>query len=260
MIDNVNVLNNVPYIRDVISTVQGDTVKRTDMQGIQDVYYAWKKVYKVLQNDGKYTPQYAFLEALRSTSALTGIPIKSITKDALAIIDTAVGSLSGVGEYEATKMKYGLSLKDNKSLYVSMMMNATEAGDKELADKIKRDLLDAGYTEDDIEKQMNQEVNKEIKDNIDIISAADKYDYQDKESRDAFEEEVNAYIELKKKAGKSEKDALQSVKTKLSSHYKEMYQKGDQKTKKEVVDKCNRFRYNGNAIFKGSEYKSWAKK
>lgn len=260
MIDNVNVLNNVPYIRDVISTVQGDTVKRTDMQGIQDVYYAWKKVYKVLQNDGKYTPQYAFLEALRSTSALTGIPIKSITKDALAIIDTAVGSLSGVGEYEATKMKYGLSLKDNKSLYVSMMMNATEAGDKELADKIKRDLLDAGYTEDDIEKQMNQEVNKEIKDNIDIISAADKYDYQDKESRDAFEEEVNAYIELKKKAGKSEKDALQSVKTKLSSHYKEMYQKGDQKTKKEVIDKCNRFRYNGNAIFKGSEYKSWAKK
>lgn len=260
MIDNVNILNSVPYVRDVISTVQGNTVKRTDMQGIQDVYYAWKKVYKAMQKTGKYTPQYAFLEALRSTSALTGIPIKSITRDALSIIDTTVSSLSGAGEYEATKIKYSLSLKDNKSLYVSMMMNATEAGDKALADKIKRDLLDAGYTEDDIEKQMNQEVNKEIKDNIDIISAADKYDYQDKESRDAFEEEVNAYIELKKKAGKSEKDALQSVKIKLSSHYKEMYQKGDQKTKKEVVEKCNRFRYNGNAIFKGSEYKSWAKK
>ena len=260
MIDNVNILNSVPYVRDVISTVQGNTVKRTDMQGIQDVYYAWKKVYKAMQKTGKYTPQYAFLEALRSTSALTGIPIKSITRDALSIIDTTVSSLSGAGEYEATKMKYGLSLKDNKSLYVSMMMNATEARDKELVDKIKRDLMDAGYTEDDIEKQMNQEVNKEIKDNIDIISAADKYDYQDKESRDAFEEEVNAYIELKKKAGKSEKDALQSVKIKLSSHYKEMYQKGDQKTKKEVVEKCNRFRYNGNAIFKGSEYKSWAKK
>ena len=260
MIDNVNILNSVPYVRDVISTVQGNTVKRTDMQGIQDVYYAWKKVYKAMQKTGKYTPQYAFLEALRSTSALTGIPIKSITRDALSIIDTTVSSLSGAGEYEATKMKYGLSLKDNKSLYVSMMMNATEARDKELVDKIKRDLMEAGYTEDDIEKQMNQEVNKEIKDNIDIISAADKYDYQDKESRDAFEEEVNAYIELKKKAGKSEKDALQSVKIKLSSHYKEMYQKGDQKTKKEVVEKCNRFRYNGNAIFKGSEYKSWAKK
>lgn len=260
MIDNVNILNSVPYVRDVLSTVQGNTVKRTDMQGIQDVYYAWKKVYKAIQKTGKYTPQYAFLEALRSTSALTGIPIKSITKDALAVIDTAVGSLSGTGEYEATKMKYGMSLKDNKSLYVSMMMNASEAGDKALADKIKQDLLDAGYTEDDIEKQMNQEVNKEIKDNIDIISAADKYDYQDKESRDVFEEEVSAYIELKKKAGKSEKDALQSVKTKLSSHYKEMYQKGDQKTKKEVIEKCNRFRYNGNAIFKGSEYKSWAKK
>lgn len=260
MIDNVNILNSVPYVRDVISTVQGNTVKRTDMQGIQDVYYAWKKVYKAMQKTGKYAPQYAFLEALRSTSALTGIPIKSITRDALSIIDTTVSSLSGAGEYEATKMKYGLSLKDNKSLYVSMMMNATEAGDKALADKIKRDLMDAGYTEDDIKKQMNQEVNKEIKDNIDIISAADKYDYQDKESRDAFEEEVSAYIELKKKAGKSEKDALSSVKTKLSSHYKEMYQKGDQKTKNEVIEKCNRFRYKGNAIFKGTEYKNWAKK
>ena len=260
MIDNVNILNSVPYVRDVISTVQGNTVKRTDMQGIQDVYYAWKKVYKAMQKTGKYTPQYAFLEALRSTSALTGIPIKSITRDALSIIDTTVSSLSGAGEYEATKMKYGLSLKDNKSLYVSMMMNATEARDKALADKIKRDLMDAGYTEDDIKKQMNQEVNKEIKDNIDIISAADKYDYQDKESRDAFEEEVSAYIELKKKAGKSEKDALSSVKTKLSSHYKEMYQKGDQKTKNEVIEKCNRFRYKGNAIFKGTEYKNWTKK
>ena len=260
MIDNVNILNSVPYVRDVISTVQGNTVKRTDMQGIQDVYYAWKKVYKAMQKTGKYTPQYAFLEALRSTSALTGIPIKSITRDALSIIDTTVSSLSGAGEYEATKMKYGLSLKDNKSLYVSMMMNATEARDKALADKIKRDLMDAGYTEDDIKKQMNQEVNKEIKDNIDIISAADKYDYQDKESRDAFEEEVSAYIELKKKAGKSEKDALSSVKTKLSSHYKEMYQKGDQKTKNEVIEKCNRFRYKGNAIFKETEYKNWTKK
>lgn len=260
MIDNVNVLNNIPYIRDVISTVQGDTVKRTDMQGIQDVYYAWQKVYKVLQGDGKYTPQYAFLEALRSTSALTGIPIKSITKDALAIIDTVVGSLSGTGEYEATKMKYGMSLKDNKSLYVSMMMNASEAGDKALADKIKRDLLAAGYTEDDIEKQMNQEVNKEIKDNVDIISAADKYDYKNKASRDAFEKEIGTYIELKKKAGKTEKDALSSVKTKLVSHYKEMYQEGNQKTRKEVIEKCNRFRYNGKAIFKGTEYKNWAKK
>lgn len=260
MIDNVNILNSVPYVRDVISTVQGNTVKRTDMQGIQDVYYAWKKVYKAMQKTGKYTPQYAFLEALRSTSALTGIPIKSITRDALSIIATTVSSLSGEGEYEATKMKYGLSLKDNKSLYVSMMMNATEAGDKALADKIKRDLLDAGYTEDDIEKQMNQEVNKEIKDNIDIISAADKYDYQDKESRDAFEEEIRTYIELKKKAGKTEKDALSSVKTKLAAHYKEMYQKGDQKTKKEVIEKCNRFRYKGKAVFNGTEYKNWAKK
>lgn len=260
MIDNVNILNSIPYVRDVLSTVQGNTVKRTDMQGIQDVYYAWQKVYKVLQGDGKYTPQYAFLEALRSTSALTGIPIKSITKDALAIIDTAVGSLSGTGEYEATKMKYGMSLKDNKSLYVSMMMNASEAGDKALADKIKRDLLAAGYTEDDIEKQMNQEVNKEIKDNVDIISAADKYDYKNKASRDAFEKEIGTYIELKKKAGKTEKDALSSVKTKLVSHYKEMYQEGNQKTRKEVIEKCNRFRYNGKAIFKGTEYKNWAKK
>lgn len=260
MIDNVNILNSVPYVRDVISTVQGNTVKRTDMQGIQDVYYAWKKVYKAMQKTGKYTPQYAFLEALRSTSALTGIPIKSITRDALSIIDTTVSSLSGAGEYEATKMKYGLSLKDNKSLYVSMMMNATEARDKALADKIKSDLMDAGYTEDDIEKQMNQEVNKEIKDNIDIISAADKYDYQDKESRDAFEEEICTYIELKKKAGKTEKDALSSVKTKLAAHYKEMYQKGDQKTKKEVIEKCNRFRYKGKAVFNGTEYKNWAKK
>lgn len=260
MIDNVNILNNIPYIRDVISTIQGDTVKRTDMQGVQDVYYAWQKVYKVMQNEGKYTPQYAFLEAVRSTSALTGLPIKSITKDALAIIDTAVSTLSDSAGYEATKTKYGLSLSENKSLYVNMMMNAEDAGDQKLADKIKKDLLDAGYTEEDIEEQVNREVNKEIKDEVDIITAADQYDYTDTESKKKFEDEIEKYVELKKRAGKTEKEALTAVKTKLTAHYKDLYQSGTAKEKNEIITRCNRFRYNGKAIYNGTEFKNWGKK
>lgn len=260
MIDNVNILNNVPYIRDVISTIQGDTVKRTDMQGVQDVYYAWQKVYKVMQQKGKYTPQYSFLEAVRSTSALTGLPIKSITKDALAIIDTAVGTVSDSAGYEATKMKYGLSLSDNKSLYINMMMNAEDAGDQKLADKIKKDLLDAGYTEEDIEEQVNREVNKEIKDEVDIISAADQYDYTDAESKKKFEDEIKKYVELKKRAGKTEKEALTAVKTKLTAHFKELYQEGTTKEKNEIITRCNRLRYNGKAVYSGTEFKNWGKK
>ena len=79
-------------------------------------------------------------------------------------------------------------------------MNASEAGDKALADKIKQDLLDAGYTEDDIEKQMNQEVNKEIKDNIDIISAADKYDYREENGRFKSRRELLKVAKLGPKA------------------------------------------------------------
>ena len=67
-------------------------------------------------------------------------------------------------------------------------------------------------------------------------------------------------MELKKRAGKTEKEALAAVKTKLTAHYKDLYQSGTAKEKNEIITRCNRFRYNGKAIYNGTEFKNWGKK
>ena len=63
-----------------------------------------------------------------------------------------------------------------------------------------------------------------------------------------------------KKKGKKESDALKSLRSSLSSHYKNQYKHAKtQKEKDKIIEHCNRLRYKGKAIFTGSEYASWKK-
>ena len=260
MIDNLNMLGNTPYIKDIIETaVSGGTIQRGDLQNIKNVYYSWKKVKDVMDKKGKYTPQFAFLEATRSVSALFGIPVKNVTRDAFAIINTVVSSMGDDEKYQAKRMKYDIALKDNRSMYVEMLTDAAEAKDKVLTRKILNDLLDAGWLEEDIEKQITSNINKEIK-ALGISDAADAYDCKNEKTMKAFEDKVDQFIELKKKAGKDKEKALESLYNSLDSYYKDKYKHAkDQAEKDKIIEHCNRLRYKKKAIFNSSNYKNWKK-
>lgn len=260
MIDNLNMLGNTPYIKDIIETaVSGGTIQRGDLQNIKNVYYSWKKVKDVMDKKGKYTPQFAFLEATRSVSALFGIPVKNVTRDAFAIINTVVSSMGDDEKYQAKRMKYDIALKDNRSMYVEMLTDAAEAKDKVLTRKILNDLLDAGWLEEDIEKQITSNINKEIK-ALGISDAADAYDCKNEKTMKAFEDKVDQFIELKKKTGKDKEKALESLYNSLDSYYKDKYKHAkDQAEKDKIIEHCNRLRYKKKEIFNSSNYKNWKK-
>lgn len=260
LIDNLNILGNTPYIKDIIETaVSRGTIQRSDLQNIKNVYYSWKKVKDVMDKKGKYTPQFAFLEATRSVSSLFGIPVKNVTRDAFAIINTVVSSMGDDEKYQAKRMKYDISLKDNRSMYVEMLTDAAEAKDKVLTRKILNDLQNAGWLEEDIEDQITSNLNKEIT-ALGISDAADAYDYKNEKTMKAFEDKVDQFIELKKKAGKKKEKALESLYNSLDSYYKDKYKHAkDQKEKDKIIEHCNRLRYNKKAIFNSSNYANWKK-
>lgn len=260
MIDNLNILGNTPYIKDIIETaVSGGTIQRSDLQNIKNVYYSWKKVKDVMDKKGKYTPQFAFLEATRSVSSLFGIPVKNVTRDAFAIINTVVSSMGDDEKYQAKRMKYDIALKDNRSMYVEMLTDAAEAKDKVLTRKILNDLLDAGWLEEDIENQITSNINNEIK-ALGISDAADAYDYKDEKTIKAFEDKVDQFIELKKKAGKEKEKALENLYNSLDTYYKDKYKHAkDQAEKDKIIEHCNRLRYKKKAIFNNSNYENWKK-
>lgn len=260
--ENVNILNSLPYVKDVLSLGKGYTVKRTDVQGFEDLMKAAMEIGKYAEGDSQYTPQHLFIETTKSLSALSGIPVKNLMRDSTAIINFVCDTAGGETNYKQTKRTYAIGAEDNLGMYVEMMMDAEDVGNGKLAEEIKKDMLNAGVPEETIEDRKNYIINKTIKEEVDIEGAALNYDSQNKASKAAFQSEVEKYITLKVRAGWDEEKSLKQVRSMLTEIYKPQYLAAKtQKEKDAIIKKCKSYFYNGDSIYKDYEFaRNWKKK
>lgn len=161
-IDGMNPLTYIPYVKDVTSIIQGYTPGRADLSAFQDIKYALDKIEKLYQGDSKLTPQYVILYTAQACSKLTGIPIKSIMREAEGLINTAVNAMDGKADYEWTKQKYEIRNKENLKRYAKIMLEAYEGGNAGLAKEIKEDLNQAGIDNESISRKLNTIVKSEL--------------------------------------------------------------------------------------------------
>ncbi|MCB7066089.1 hypothetical protein LI031_19750 [Enterocloster citroniae] len=169
-VDGMNIINNIPYAKDVVSAFSGYSATRADTAAYQDLYYAFKKLGKVYSGDSSLTPQYVALYTAEMSSKLLGIPIRSISRDVQAIADTAVHEFgSETADYKWLKQKYALGSKENLNLYVGMMVEAQRNGDKELQKRIKTDLNKAEIDNETITAKIKSLIKGELisKDHVD---------------------------------------------------------------------------------------------
>lgn len=76
-LDELNPLNLLPLVKDAVAILQGDSVERTDLSVISEVYDAFDKWQK-----GKITDPYSFLETVAGAVAkLAGVPLKNVMRD-----------------------------------------------------------------------------------------------------------------------------------------------------------------------------------
>lgn len=257
--DNFNVLNMLPYIKDLVSIASGYTISRTDMGGFQDLFYAYKKIESWKKGDSPYTPQHLLLNTAQSVSKLTSLPVKNITRDAVAIVDTAFNITGGEADYKWLKLTY--NLQNNKKMYVEMLMQAEDIGNKKLADQIRDDLIEIGMTEDDIADKMNDVVNQIIKEEVNLNGAIQEYDATRKESKEYFAAEVQAYINLKMRAGWDKEKCITEIRKKITAVYKPLWQQAATQSERDaIIKKCKSFYYGGNSIYKDYNFtKNWKK-
>ena len=84
-LSNMNILNNIPYVRDIVSALQGFTSSRTDIQWMQYLSYTNTGFIKLLEGEGNaYTTAK---NALRAFSYATGLPFYNIWRDSTAVLD-----------------------------------------------------------------------------------------------------------------------------------------------------------------------------
>ena len=162
MIDNLTLINNIPWAKDILSVAQGNTPGRTDLGGFQDLYYAYQKIMKLKDGESQYTPQYVAAYTVQMTSKLTGIPIRSIVRDAGSLVDTVFNAIGGEADYHWLQQVYSISSQENLTLYVQMMVEAKRQGKSELAAKIKTDLNKAGIDNDKISSKIRSVIKKEL--------------------------------------------------------------------------------------------------
>ena len=159
---NVNPLGMIPFVRDMMSIMEGYDVSRTDMEAFQEFWWAVTKIYKFVKarvsgEETKETIPYMILYAMKPVSSFTGIAFDNAVRDAEGIIDTM---LQGFGldeaEYQKTRiLDSNISAKANTKTYVQMAIRAYMDGDEDLGDQIIADLKEAGIEDDKINQQLS---------------------------------------------------------------------------------------------------------
>lgn len=90
VVDSLNPGNYIPFIRDIISIVQGYEVERSDMAVISDLWNAWKKL-----GSSTVAPYRKVEDFVGSIAQIFGLPVKNIMRDARGIYNTINSFLGG---------------------------------------------------------------------------------------------------------------------------------------------------------------------
>lgn len=83
--DGVNLLNNIPLVKDVLSIAQGYDATRSDMEMFSDMISAVDSIQKAPEGD--ITPYRLTYQVATALSSLTGIPMSSAVREAKSAYD-----------------------------------------------------------------------------------------------------------------------------------------------------------------------------
>ena len=248
VIDNLNPVQLIPYIKDVLSVVQGYDINRLDMQGLSKLYAGAVSIQKYA-TDADYREKHTWLEAaepfVNGVSLITGIPIYNVERDFKALYNNITGKyLGGIKRTDSRQYERMLNayLSGDKELYKEVEGELKEKGleKKEITSKVKKEIKD-GYLAGDISEK---EAKKFLKEKVgqrdeEIWCTLEEWNYGETYQRlyDAIDNSINNgaardaifdYIsEAKSKGGKENKDISGVV----TREYKKKYLKAKEKGK-----------------------------
>ncbi len=246
--DNLNPIQLIPYLKDILSIVQGYDVNRLDMQGLSKLFAGVKNVQKYAI-DADYRENHTWLEAAESLmsgiSSVTGIPIYNVERDFKAIYNTTTGKyLGGIKRKNSRQYERMLDayLSGDNAAYKEIEGELKEKGleKKEITSKVKKEMKD-GYLAGDISEKEAKKFLREKAGQSDeeIWCTLEEWNYGETYQRlyDAIDNSINKgadrdtifdYIsEAKSKGGKENKDISGVV----TREYKKKYLKAKEKGK-----------------------------
>jgi hypothetical protein len=226
LIDSLNPLTLIPFVKDIVSIVQGYDVERSDMAVITDLINAWNN----LENDNRsaYRKVEDFAGAIAS---IIGLPVKNVMRDARGMFNTVNSFVSGEKTTGAgigaavTEAVTGNEKSNGQQLYEAIL-----SGDTAQTARVKSRFED--------QKAIDSAIRKALRDNDSRIKQAAEARYngdiaeymriakaiiaEGNFSQDNIVSAINAEINLLKKGeGTSESETSNKVKSiyEMSDYY-----------------------------------------
>lgn len=120
---NFNPAGYIPYLRDVLSIIQGYDVSRMDMEGISSTISAINNAYKAVQGTGRSSVPAAFANLFLEASRLLGVSVANLKRDIKAAFMTAaIESDNYLMQYRMDRASLNLNYQGNTALFMDNLV------------------------------------------------------------------------------------------------------------------------------------------
>lgn len=154
LISELNILNYIPVARDVMESLAGHDVERIDMSLVADTVDAMV----ALGSEKTATPE-KIMNMAAKLSNLLNLQAGSLWREAKRMWNWGNQQLEAFGvntlesQYAYLKTQKNIGATANIGEYADLLLKAEAEGDTELAAKIRKDMVDAGIDEADIDSK-----------------------------------------------------------------------------------------------------------
>lgn len=182
---NANPVGMVPYLKDVVSVLQGYDVKRMDMDAITSFISACQNMSKAINGEGRYTLAGASANLMAEAGRIFGLPAATVKRDLVAIA-RSVGVETGdwYFQYQLEKALNSVGYSGNRGEFYDIAFGALQDGEMDVYQRITQDLMEQGVKAKTIESAMRSRYNKAVEKDPDytlpqrardLIGSRDKY-------------------------------------------------------------------------------------
>ena len=153
--DNANPVGMVPYLKDILSVMQGYDVKRMDMEAITSFISACQNMSKAINGEGRYTLAGASANLIAETARIFGLPAAAVKRDLVAIA-RSVGVETGdwYFQYQLEKALNSVGYSGNRGEFYDIAFGALQDGEMDVYQRITQDLMEQGVKAKTIESAM----------------------------------------------------------------------------------------------------------
>ena len=139
-VDNCNLLNNIPMVKDVISIFDGYDATRTDMEAATDVYNAVVAWQKFLTQDpnSNVTPYKLIYKTANAIADATGIPVGTAVRE----VKSAYGMVTALQD----PLHVDETFTDTNAKLNSRLMRGQMDEAQDVLDKLVQNKIDSGKT------------------------------------------------------------------------------------------------------------------